>query len=80
MIQLPLARPSAELNIPRAAVLVSIQRGEETIIPRGDTILQCGDVVTTLCERDTIPSVRRLLLESDRPKNIDPLKPRSTDE
>ncbi len=41
----------AELGIPRAAVLVSIQRGDEIIIPRGDTVLHEGDVVTTLCER-----------------------------
>ncbi len=52
----------AELGIPRTAVLVSIQRGEEIIIPRGDTTLRVGDVVTTLCERDTIPSLKRILL------------------
>jgi Trk K+ transport system NAD-binding subunit len=52
----------AELNIPRTAVLVSIQRGEETIIPRGDTTLNVGDVVTTLCERDTISALKSILL------------------
>ncbi|OGO25853.1 MAG: Na+/H+ antiporter, partial [Chloroflexi bacterium RBG_16_54_11] len=36
----------AELGIPRAAVLVSIQRGEEIIIPRGDIAIHAGDVVT----------------------------------
>ncbi len=55
----------AELNIPRTAVLVSIQHGEEIILPRGDTVLQAGDVVTTLCERDTINSMKDLLLASD---------------
>jgi Na+:H+ antiporter len=40
----------AELEIPRGAVLVSIQRRDETIIPRGDTLLHVGDVITTLCE------------------------------
>jgi NhaP-type Na+/H+ or K+/H+ antiporter len=59
----------AELSIPRAAVLVSIQRGNETIIPRGDTILHVGDRITTLCERDAIPSVKRLLLASDEIEN-----------
>jgi CPA1 family monovalent cation:H+ antiporter len=56
----------AELDIPRAAVLVSIQRGDEIIIPRGDTVLHVGDVVTTLCERETIPLVKHILLNSDK--------------
>jgi ribosomal protein L19E len=55
----------AELNVPRSAVLVSIQRGEEIIIPRGDTILQVGDVVTTLCERDTVASLKQILSEEN---------------
>jgi CPA1 family monovalent cation:H+ antiporter len=53
-----------ELGLPRTAVMVSIRRGEETIIPRGDTQLQAGDVVTTLCERDSIQAVRALLVAS----------------
>lgn len=61
----------AELGIPRAAVLVSIQRGDEIIIPRGDTLLHVGDVVTTLCERETIASVKRLLLAPDGTAEID---------
>ncbi len=55
----------AELGIPRTAVLVSVQRGDEIIIPRGDTLLHNGDIVTTLCERETIDSVKGLLLASD---------------
>jgi monovalent cation:H+ antiporter, CPA1 family len=54
-----------ELEIPRAAVLVSIQRGDEVIIPHGDTHLHAGDVVTTLCERETIPPIKHLLLDKD---------------
>ncbi len=56
----------AELSIPRAAVLVSIQRDDETIIPRGDTTLHAGDRITLLCERESIPEVKKLLLEADR--------------
>ncbi len=70
----------AELGIPRAAVLVSIERNGETIIPRGDTRLHVGDVITTLCERDTIASVRRLLLESEGIENIDQVKSGTADE
>ncbi len=62
----------AELDFPRAAVLVSIQRGEEIIIPRGDTRLHVGDIVTTLCERDTISAVKELLLSVDGSAQIAP--------
>jgi monovalent cation:H+ antiporter, CPA1 family len=50
-----------ELGIPRSAVMVSIRRGEEIIIPRGDTRLRAGDVVTTLCEREVAPAIKELL-------------------
>jgi trk system potassium uptake protein TrkA len=51
----------AELGLPQAAVLVSIRRADEILIPRGNTELQGGDVVTTLCERESIPAVQELL-------------------
>lgn len=69
----------AVLGIPRAAVLVSIQRGDEVIIPRGDTLLHVGDVVTTLCERETIASVKGLLLASDGTIEIDQANPEHAD-
>ena len=49
------------LGLPRAAVLVSIRRGDEIIIPRGDTRLRAGDVVTALCEQTYIEEVRNVL-------------------
>jgi len=70
----------AVLGIPRAAVLVSIQRGDEVIIPRGDTLLHVGDVVTTLCERETIASVKGLLLASDGTIEIDQANPEHADD
>jgi NhaP-type Na+/H+ or K+/H+ antiporter len=54
----------SELDIPRSAVFVSIQRNDETIIPRGDTILNSGDVITLLCEHEAIPIVKEELIES----------------
>jgi NhaP-type Na+/H+ and K+/H+ antiporter len=56
----------AELGLPRAAVLVSIQRGESLIIPRGDTHMHPGDVVTFLAEREHIARVRQLLGSPER--------------
>ena len=70
----------AELGIPRAAVLVSVQRGDEIIIPRGDTQLRVGDVVTTLCERETIPSIKGLLLASHETVESDQANPKRSDD
>lgn len=52
----------AELGLPRSAVFVSVRREDEIIFPRGDTLLQAGDVVTTLCEREAAAAVKKLLL------------------
>ncbi len=71
-IEVPLApdsyavgKPIADLKIPRAAVLVSIRRDKEIIIPRGDTKLYAGDVVTLLCEGDSASEARQLLVSSE---------------
>jgi CIC family chloride channel protein len=47
----------AELTLPRAAVIVSIRRGHDLIIPHGDTCLKEGDSLTVLCERHCIHQV-----------------------
>ena len=51
-------RTIAEHDTPRAAVLVSIQRRDEIIIPRGDTLLYMGDIITVLCERQYLDEVK----------------------
>ena len=58
----------SELGIPRAAILVSIRRGEDILIPRGDTRLRSGDVVTTLCEEESVQEVRDTFLAPTSPK------------
>ncbi|MEW5872060.1 MAG: chloride channel protein [Chloroflexota bacterium] len=63
-IPLPAEAPAvgktiAELELPRASVLVSIRRGKRLVIPHGDTRLQAGDVITALCEADAIATIKR---------------------
>ena len=55
----------AELGLPRAAVLVSVRRGRELLIPRGDTRLKASDVVTALCEREYTAQVKTALSRSE---------------
>ncbi len=51
----------AKLELPRDAVLVSIRRGSQLIIPHGDTELQAGDVITALCEQNCSEAVKSAL-------------------
>jgi CIC family chloride channel protein len=51
----------AELELPQASVLVSIRRNRELVIPHGDTLIQVGDIITALCERDCADQVRAVL-------------------
>ncbi|HMN63344.1 MAG TPA: CBS domain-containing protein, partial [Anaerolinea sp.] len=48
----------ADLSLPRAAVLVSIRRGKELVIPHGDTVLEEGDIVTALVEQNSERNLR----------------------
>ena len=52
-------RTISALTLPRDAVLVSIRRGSQLIIPHGDTQLQAGDVVKTAAKKLNPPSTGR---------------------
>lgn len=41
----------AEIGIPKDVMIVALQRGKDTIIPRGDTLLADGDLVVMCAER-----------------------------
>ncbi|MBE0699473.1 MAG: cation:proton antiporter, partial [Anaerolineaceae bacterium] len=63
---LSVGKTLVELRIPREAVVVSIQRGKDTIIPRGDSRIETNDIVTVLCGNDYVTTVKNLLLSSDQ--------------
>lgn len=52
----------ANLNLPRDAVLGGIARGDQVIVPRGDTTLAPGDHVVIFAKSDAIDAVEKLLL------------------
>ncbi len=60
-----LGKTIAELNLPRDAVLVSIRRGSQLVIPHGDTKFQAGDVITALCEQNCSDAVKSALTQSE---------------
>jgi CPA1 family monovalent cation:H+ antiporter len=55
----------SELGLPHSAVLVSIRRNDTVLIPRGNTELRAGDVITTLCEHHSATNVKELLSMRD---------------
>ena len=52
-------RRIAEIAIPEGCTVVSVRRGNETIIPDGSTVLQAGDLVTVFA----VPGSRDQLVE-----------------
>lgn len=49
-----------DLVIPAGAVLIAVFRGEETIIPRGDTAVQEGDNVLALADEKAQEAINKL--------------------
>ncbi len=50
-----------DMRLPEHCVLVSVIRGESVIIPRGDTVLEAGDVVLALTSPDRQEALNRAL-------------------
>jgi CIC family chloride channel protein len=46
-------RPVRDLELPGDCILVSIRRGDHTLIPRGDTVLEAGDRIFALGHFDS---------------------------
>lgn len=51
----------SELKLPNMIVIISVNRGDELIIPRGDTQLFAGDTVMFLAKNDGIHTIKRIL-------------------
>ena len=51
-----------DLGLPRDAVLGGIARGDQVIVPKGDTVLEVGDHVVIFAKSEAIDAVEKLLL------------------
>jgi len=51
----------SELNLPKECVLVSVVRGDDVIVPRGDTVLEPGDSVIAVTTPDQEDALKRVL-------------------
>jgi CIC family chloride channel protein len=59
-------RRVAQLELPHEVVMVSIRRGRNLMIPRGDTQLRAGDAITILSERGCTQAAREVLLRKKK--------------
>ena len=46
-----------EVEWPEHILLVAVQRGTEELLPKGNTILQMGDIIVTMTDEITAPKV-----------------------
>lgn len=49
-----------EVSWPRDAVIASVRRGGQMLIPHGDTLLEAGDVLVAVAEGEAAAEIRRL--------------------
>jgi len=59
-------RSILDLEFPRDATIVAVVRGEQVVVPRGDTVLQGGDEVVGLTTPSSEDAVKRILIGETR--------------
>lgn len=50
-----------EVHLPEGSIFISLLRGDEVIIPKGDTVLKTGDKVLAILKKEKEPAFRDLL-------------------
>ena len=60
-------RTIVELGLPNDSLIVLIIRNEEFLVPSGGTVLESGDTILALVNKQNLPNVRKLLSEQ-KPK------------
>lgn len=56
----------SDITWPKGSLIVSITRGEEEFIPKGDTRLKAGDKIVLVCHEEDGPEVHKTLEEECR--------------
>jgi cell volume regulation protein A len=58
-------KPIVNLGLPRETLIVLITRGDEFIVPTGNTALEAGDVLMVLGDKEHLQDVRSALISSE---------------
>lgn len=61
-------RPVREINWPRDCLIAAIRRGNRILIPRGDTVILPGDILTVVTESDSAEALRTLCAPQPQPE------------
>jgi trk system potassium uptake protein TrkA len=54
----------AEIDMPKDAVVISVMRGEDVLVPNGDTVFHSGDTVIALVKEEREEELRRIFAEA----------------
>jgi potassium/hydrogen antiporter len=57
-----------DLDLPPGALFVLLDRDQRFVVPRGDSLLEAGDVVTVLAGDESLAQVRKLLAAAATPE------------
>lgn len=61
-------RPVREIGWPRDALIAAVRQGNRVLIPRGDTVLLPGDVLTVVAESESADALRALCAPQSHPE------------
>ena len=53
--------PIKEIGLPKECLILSITRGIDDIVPRGDTVLRLGDHITVLVDKENVEITKDIL-------------------
>ncbi|MBW1865084.1 MAG: Trk system potassium transporter TrkA [Deltaproteobacteria bacterium] len=56
-----IGKPIKKVAFPKGALLVSVVRKEDIIIPTGDTVVQPGDKIIIFAKRQAVPKIEKIL-------------------
>ncbi len=54
-------KPLADLKLPNGTLVLSLKRGDEIIVPWGDTVIEPGDRVLLLARREEVPNIEKFI-------------------
>ncbi|MFZ7124819.1 MAG: Trk system potassium transporter TrkA [Desulfobacterales bacterium] len=55
------SRPLRQIGFPKGSLVIGISRGNESIIPTGDSVIQPGDRIIIFAHRTAIPKIEQIL-------------------
>lgn len=54
-------KPLAEVKLPKGSLVIGIQRGEDSIIPSGDSVVRPGDRIIIFTRREAVSQIEKIL-------------------